>query len=120
MVKNKKTNPQIIELIDSLKQKGFKEEAALWRDVALRLERSTRRQAEVNLSRINRHTSPDELVLVPGKVLGSGTLNHKVQVAALQFSQQARNKIHHAGGKCLEISQLMEENPKGSRIRIIE
>lgn len=120
MVKNKKTNPKITGLINSLKQKAYKEETALWKDVALRLERSTRRQAEVNISQINQHTSPEELVLVPGKVLGTGTLNHKVQVAALHFSQRAQKKIHKAGGKCLEISQIMEENPKGSRIRIIE
>jgi large subunit ribosomal protein L18e len=120
MAKIKKTNPKITGLINSLKEKSYQEETALWKDVARKLERSTRRQAEVNLSQINRHTAPEELVLVPGKVLGSGTLNHKIEIAALSFSQQAQKKIDNAGGKCLEISQLMEENPKGSGIRIIE
>lgn len=119
-MQTQKTNPKITGLIESLKQKSYQEKAVIWKDVAKRLERSTRRQAEVNLSQINRHTSPDELVLVPGKVLGSGILNHKIQVAALSFSKLAREKIGTAGGECLEISQLMEKNPNGSGVRIIE
>lgn len=115
-----KTNPQINKLIKILKEKAYQEETPLWKDLARRLERPTRNQAEVNLSRINRHTSEDEIVLVPGKVLGSGALDHKVQVAALNFSQQAREKIVNAGGKCLDIAILADENPKGSGVRIIE
>lgn len=115
-----KTNPQITQLIKNLKEKSYQEEAAIWKKLALRLEKSTRRQAEVNLSQINRHTKPDELVLVPGKVLGSGVLDHKVQIAALKFSNTAEEKIASAGGECLEINQLLEKNPTGTGIRIIE
>ena len=115
-----KTNPQINQLIKILKEKARQEEAPIWRDLAKRLEKSTRSQAEVNLSRINRYTSDDEIILVPGKVLGSGALDHKVQVAALDFSQQAAEKIVDAGGKCLDITLLLEENPKGSGVRIIQ
>jgi len=115
-----KTNPQINQLINILKEKAYQEKVPLWKDLARRLANPTRQQAEVNISRINRHTSEDETVLVPGKVLGSGTLDHKVQVAALDFSQTAVEKIINAGGKCLDITLLMAENPKGSGIRIIE
>ena len=115
-----KTNPQLNQLINILKEKAYQEEVPLWKDLARRLERPTRRQAEVNISRINRHTSDDETVLVPGKVLGSGALDHKVQVAALDFSQTAVEKILSAGGKCLDITHLVEENPQGSKIKIIE
>ena len=115
-----KTNPQITQLIINLKEKSYTEKAAIWKDIAHKLERSTRRHAEVNLSQINRHSKTDELVLVPGKVLGSGVLDHKVQIAALNFSEKAKDKIDNAGGKCLEINQLMEKNPTGSNVRIIE
>ncbi|MCC7551778.1 MAG: 50S ribosomal protein L18e [Methanobacterium sp.] len=115
-----KTNPQINQLIKILKEKAYQEETPLWKDLARRLGKSTRQRAEVNISRINRHSSDDEVVLVPGKVLGSGALDHKVQVAALDFSQQAEEKITSAGGKCLDITLLMEENPQGSGIKIIE
>ena len=116
----KKTNPNITKLIKSLKDNSYMEEAPIWKDVARRLERSTRRQAEVNLSQLNRYTSTDEFVLVPGKILGSGKLDHKIQVAAVNFSASAKEKIETIGGECIAITQLMEKNPKGSGVRIIE
>lgn len=115
-----KTNPKLVELIGTLKEKSYQEEVAIWKDVAKRLERSNRRKAEVNISQINRHTSPDETVLVPGKILGSGELNHKVNVVALNFSKKAEEKIAAAGGECLDISEILDKNPKGNKIRIIE
>jgi large subunit ribosomal protein L18e len=114
-----KTNPQINQLINILKEKAYQEETPLWKDLARRLSKPTRQRAEVNISRINRHTSDNEIILVPGKVLGSGALDHKVQVAALDFSQLAEEKITNAGGKCMDITLLLEENPQGSGIRII-
>jgi large subunit ribosomal protein L18e len=115
-----KTNPKLVELIGTLKEKSYQEEVAIWKDVAKRLERSNRRKAEVNISQINRYTSPDETVLVPGKILGSGELNHKVNVVALNFSKKAEEKIAAAGGECLDISEILDKNPKGNKIRIIE
>ena len=73
-----KTNPKLTGLINSLKENSYQKEAPIWKDVSRRLERSTRRQAEVNISQLNRFTSADELVLVPGKILGSGRLDHKI------------------------------------------
>ncbi|MGF7118194.1 50S ribosomal protein L18e [Methanobacterium oryzae] len=115
-----KTNPKLVELIGTLKEKSYQENVAIWKDVAKRLERSNRRKAEVNISQINRHSSPDETVLVPGKILGSGELNHKVNVVALNFSKRAEEKIDAAGGECLDISEILDKNPKGNKIRIIE
>lgn len=115
-----KTNPKLVELIGTLKEKSYQEDVAIWKDVAKRLERSNRRKAEVNISQINRYSSPDETVLVPGKILGSGELSHKVNVVALNFSKRAEEKIAAAGGECLDISEILDKNPKGNKIRIIE
>jgi large subunit ribosomal protein L18e len=73
----------------------------------------------VNLSRLNRHTRARETVVVPGKVLGAGNLEHSVSVAAFSFSSQARLKISKARGKCLSISELLEAKPDGSNVRIM-
>lgn len=119
MKHNYKTNPQILNLISSLKKQSREKEAPLWRDIALRLERPTRNYSEVNLSRINRYTKEKDVILVPGKVLGSGELDHQLTVAAVSFSGSAKNKITAAGGSCFTIEELMKENPEGSRVRII-
>ena len=115
-----KTNPNLIELIDKLKKKSKSEDAAIWKDVADRLGRSNRRTSEVNLSDINRHAEADETILVPGKVLSNGELDKKVNVVALKFSAKAQEKIESAGGECISIDEIIETNPKGSNIRIIE
>ncbi len=119
MKHNYKTNPQILDLISGLKKQSREKEAPLWRDIASRLERPTRNYSEVNLSRINRHTKDKDLILVPGKVLGAGELDHQLTVAALSFSGSAKDKIIAAGGSCLTIRELMDTNPEGSRVRIM-
>ena len=115
-----KTNPNLIELINKLYEQSRSEDAAIWKDVAKRLERSNRRTAEVNLSDISRHAEADETVLVPGKVLSNGDLDKKVDVVAFNFSARAQEKIESAGGKCFSIEEIMKANPKGSNIIIIE
>ncbi len=119
MKNNNKTNPQLLNLISSLKKQSREKEVALWRDIALRLECPTRNYPEVNLSRINRYTKEKDLILVPGKVLGAGELDHQLTVAALSFSGSARGKITAAGGSCLSINELMDKNPQGQRVRIV-
>jgi large subunit ribosomal protein L18e len=120
MVKLTKTNPNLKVIVASLKEKSYTEDAAIWKDSAKRLERPTRKTAEVNISDINRYTSPDEVIIVPGKVLGNGTLEHKVDVAAMSFSKSAEEKIATAGGESMDILEVLEKNPKGSGIRIME
>lgn len=73
----------------------------------------------VNVSRLNRYTKGRETVVVPGKVLGAGKVDHPLHVAAFAFSDQARSKILKAKGKCLSIPELMKKNPKGTNVKII-
>ena len=115
-----KTNPNLIELINKLYEQSRNEDVAIWRDVAQRLERSNRRTAEVNLSDIDRHAEDGETILVPGKVLSNGDLDKKVDVVAFKFSAKVQDKIENAGGECISIEEIMESNPKGSNIRIME
>ncbi|MDR0900738.1 MAG: 50S ribosomal protein L18e [Methanobrevibacter sp.] len=115
-----KTNPNLIEIIRDLKEKSHEEEVAIWKDVAKKLERPTRKQAEVNLSDINRVSENDQTVLIPGKVLSNGSLDHKVSIVALNFSKTAQEKIEEAGGECISLNEILDKNPKGSNIKIVE
>jgi len=60
---------------------------------------------------ISRNTKDGARVLVPGKVLGIGKIDHKVTVGAYSFSKQAREKISSIGGTCLDISEFMKSSP---------
>jgi large subunit ribosomal protein L18e len=59
-------------------------------------------------------------VIVPGKVLGMGKIDHPLLVAAFSFSEQARKKILFAKGKCLSIYQLILKKPKGTNVKLIK
>jgi len=120
MTRVKPTNPELLTVIRSLRKKARDSNAPIWRDVADHLSSSKRRRVAVNLSRLNRHTRVKETVVVPGKVLGAGNLDHPISVAAFSFSTQARLKISKARGKCLSISDLLEANPDGSDVKLME
>jgi large subunit ribosomal protein L18e len=68
--------------------------------------------------KLNQHSKDGETIIVPGKVLGVGELDHKVNVAALSFSTEAEEKIG-ANGTCMSIEELMKKDPKGSKVRIL-
>jgi len=118
-MQKRKSNPNLVKLIDELLVASAKNEAKVWKDIAERIAKPRRLYAEVNVSKIERYAKDNETIIVPGKVLGSGKINKKVTVAALSFSESAKRKIENAGGKCLTITQLLEENPKGSGVRIM-
>jgi len=114
----KKSNQQITALIGYLNVAAEEHDTALWRDLAKRLGKSSRRWANVNISKIAKHLNADEIALVPGKVLGDGAATD-IKVAAVNFSAQAREKIEAAGGTCYGIRDLVEQHADGKNIRII-
>lgn len=116
---NKKTNPQLIKLIKILKKKSYENKVKIWKDIAKRLEKSSKRYAAVNVWKLEKFLKDDETAIVPGKLLGYGNINRKVNVAAFAFSKTAKQKIEKVGGKTMSIMDLVEVNPKGSGIRII-
>jgi len=117
MKKREKTNPRLVSLVSSLKAASRQTGRNVWRDVAERLEKPLRRRPEVNLSRINRYTQENEIVVVPGKVLGAGVMDHRVTVAAFAFTREAKEKIAESGGRCLSLEELLEQGDvRGLRV----
>lgn len=113
------TNVELKGLIQELRKKAYVDDAMIWRRVADDLSKSTRQRRTINLSSINRYTKPDETVIVPGKVLSSGNLDHSLTIAAWKFSEQAIQKIKKANSKAISIQDIMKENIKKKRVRII-
>ena len=118
-MKSCKTNPQLIATIDTLKAKTRETEAAIWRDIALRLEKPKRNWAEANLSKLERYAQDGETIVVPGKVLAAGHISKKITVAADDIHDAAAKAIVAAGGKTLTLEELAEANPKGTGVRIM-
>ena len=114
-----KSNPILLQLIHDLKKQSNNEDVGIWKDIALRLEKSSKNWPVVNLDRINTYIKDNETALIPGKVLSSGNLTKKITIAAWSFSDKSYEKIKKAGGKTISIQELMKNNPKGENIRIL-
>jgi large subunit ribosomal protein L18e len=119
MRETKTTNPQLIELISKLRKQSKEQDAPIWLDVADYLAKTRSQRVVVNISNLNRYTEKADVVVVPGKILASGAIDHPVTVAAFEVSAPAVAKLEAAKAKYLTIQELMEKNPKGSNVKII-
>ncbi len=97
------TNENLRKLIISLKK--TKKPALV--AVAEKLEKPSRKRAEVNLFKIQKYAKEEETVVVPGKVLSEGNLSKKVTIAAYQFSKKAKEKIEKNGSKAISLEELV-------------
>jgi len=115
-----KTNPLLISLIKELREHAREQNAPIWRDIAGRLERSERTWAEVNVGYLAERVDAKEHVVIPGKLLGGGSIKKPVFVAAFSVTPSAAKKIAAAGGRTLSIPEMVKELPKGTGVRIIK
>lgn len=119
MAREDKSNPILTRTIAELKRVGREREAPVWRVLAGRLEGAERNWAEVNLSRVERYAAPKEVVAIPGKLLGAGSLTKPVTLGAFKASAAARRKVEAAGGKVLSLVELANQHPDGSGVHLM-
>lgn len=113
------SDPNRMALARELKKEGKSKDARIWTRIGDDLLRSRKNRSEVNLWKICKHTKKDDVVVVPGKVLGNGMLDHRVTVAAWYFSENAKRKISKTGGEAISITELIKKNPTGSGVMIL-
>ncbi|MFH1328336.1 MAG: 50S ribosomal protein L18e [Candidatus Bathyarchaeota archaeon] len=118
-MKTKVANLERLRVIRLLHKKSREEQVNIWKKMSDYLKKAKRRRLAVNISQISRYSEDNDTVIVPGKVLSAGIIKHPVTVAAFSFSEKAKEKIQSTNGKCLNIEELMMQNPKGSKIKII-
>jgi len=101
-------------------RKAFKKnKAPIWRALIEEFEGPRANRREINISRLAQITRVDEVVVVPGKVLGTGSLGHKLTVCAFSISEGAAKKIIEAGGNVVTFDDLTNRHPDGKGVRII-
>ncbi|MBN2156270.1 MAG: 50S ribosomal protein L18e [Candidatus Lokiarchaeota archaeon] len=97
----------------------WKTNTGIWRRISEILSKSSRDRPEINLYRLNKLTKTDDIVVVPGKVLGAGTLDHPITIGSLMISQLALKKLTESKGKFMTIEEMMKKYKKGSNIKIL-
>lgn len=103
----------------SLERYSKKSGQRLWADVSKGILASRKNRPSVNVSEISRNAKDGSSVIVAGKVLGSGTIDHRVLVAADSFSSSARAKIIAAGGECIGLKEIMDANKNMKGVLLI-
>lgn len=103
-----------IEAIKTLTAGKTAKKSKMFGLLAKTLKAPRRVRPSVNLDKISRFSQPKSVVVVPGKVLGTGKLDHAVDIVALAFSEQAMKKIEDAGGAARDFKWLVEKGSKGA------
>ena len=91
----------------------------IWKAVLKELSRSRSNRRQVNIGQLAQVTKDKEIVIVPGKILGSGDISHKLTIWCFAISEAATKKILDAGGKILALDNLIKKYPNGKGVRII-
>ena len=105
-----KKNPELVETILAAKK------AQGWLEVASILSFPTRKKIEKNLSELEGKGT----LIVPGKILSMGEIKGKFKVAALSFSEKAKESLKKAGCQVTYIIDEIKSNPQGKDIQIIK
>ncbi len=113
------TNPILRSQIQELRTRGNKEGVPFMIKLADELSKSERSRRCVNVSCIERFAEKGDTVVVPCKLLSNGIITKAVTVAVLSTSAAARSKIESAGGKIIDMTELLKKHPKGSGVKII-
>lgn len=103
-----------------MKAKNGSKKSAFWERAYGLLGKPRRSKKGINLSRLCAITKDGDIVLVAGKVLGSGRLTHKLTIACEGASASASALLKKAGCKLQSIAQLRKENPKGTGVMLIK
>tara|TARA_Y100000310_G_scaffold336968_1_gene422841 strand:- start:199 stop:555 length:357 start_codon:yes stop_codon:yes gene_type:complete len=106
----RKTKPELVETIELAKKKDLL-------DLAKKLSGPTRKQSKVSLDKLNKVKT--DKILVVGKVLGQGSIDKKISVAALDFSEQAKEKLEKSGSEMQSIKQLIEKDSKLEGVEVL-
>ncbi len=113
------SNDSLNNTIWTLRKTLKTEKVAIWKAVLKELLKSRSNRREVNIGRLADVTNENDVVIVPGKILGSGNIGHKLTVWSFDISEVAAKKIIRVGGKLIPLDNLLQKYPSGKGIRII-
>ncbi len=105
-----KENEYRIKLGADLQRHSRKSKQKIWEKASEDVLSSRKNRPEVNVGEISRNSKEGSRVLVTGKVLGLGKIDHKVTVGAYAFSKDAREKIESSGGACLSLREFVDSS----------
>ena len=112
ILKTKTTNFELFDCINELRKFSNETKSPLFRAVAKKLSASASQKTKVNISKIEKFAKEGEEIIIPGKLLGVGTLTKKVTIIAFNASVEAVEKVKKSGGKFVKLCDFIKTKPK--------
>lgn len=110
----RKTNPDLVKTIIAGKKNSK------WLEVAHLISTPRRKQVSLNLKEIDENSKDNQIVIVPGKVLGDGKIEKKIKIVALNFSESAKIKLKKDKIDFSDIKSEILKNPEAKNIHILK
>jgi large subunit ribosomal protein L18e len=107
----KKTDPILIQTAILAKKNPA------WIEIASILTGPRRKRKNINLSDLSKIEA--KTVVVPGKILSQGEIEKKVKVAALNFSEKAKEKLLKAGCEVVLLKDEIQKNKDAKDVKIL-
>ena len=112
------TNQIFINVARELKEASKKNDAPIWKKLRSFILKSSSSRRIVNLAKIDKITKDNDVLFVPGKVLGTGNISHKITLCSFSMSATAAKKIIQTGGKIMTYSDMIKKYPTGKGVII--
>lgn len=109
----KKVDKYIVDTIFAAKR------AKGWNKIAQIVSGGRRSYSNINLGRIEKESTEGDILIIPGKVLGNGSLTKKIKICALYFSTSAIDKIKQSKSESIKIVDEIKKNPSGEGVKLI-
>ena len=113
------TNQIVIHMAKELKVASKKNKAPIWSRLAEMALKPSRARKVLNLGQLDKFVKDNDIVIVPGKVLGTGNISHKITLCSFSISSSGAKKVIQSGGKIIPVAQLIKNNPTGKGVKII-
>lgn len=68
-----------------------------------------RRRISINLEKLNELAKPGENIIVPGKILGTGSVDKAFGIAAIEMSGSSEKKLQEAGCTLVSIEEMLKK-----------
>ncbi|EET89811.1 MAG: 50S ribosomal protein L18e [Candidatus Micrarchaeales archaeon] len=109
-MKTNAENNQIKEWIGLLKSERSKNrDRKLYGKLIKMVDMPKRKRHVVDLYKINENSNDGDVVIVPGKVLSKGSIDHKISLSAIWYSQSAKKTLEKANCSILPFSEALKQ-----------
>ncbi len=96
-----------------------KSKKPIFKRLAEELKKPRRQKREINISKLNRYTKEGDNVIVIGKLLSSGVLDHKLNIIAFDCSSEALKKVKESKSNIILLKEWLKEPKIPERVMLI-